>query len=127
MAGPNFYWTATWCAPRTPKFSVIVTASESFKKDYQLLDSNAVWIYDLNFSGVSDSGRNAIMRHYTGWQSGSMVGGGVTGPYEDFVWTTVPSYLSAGTTMSVRYVLGSFKEKPSSRYWDISMSFEKKI
>ena len=124
---PAFYWTATWVTPKEPQFAVIVTASESFKKDYQLLDSNAIWVYDLSFSGVSDSGRNAMMRHYTGWQSGNMVGGGVTGPFEVFVWTSVPSYLSAGTTMSVRYVPGSFKEKPSPRHWDINMSFEKNI
>ena len=115
--GANFTWTPTWVMPRVPQYAVLITQSESFKKDYQLLDSNSIDRYDLSFDGISDTDRNAVVGHYSG----------VTGPYDSFIWTTVPSYLNAGTTMTVRYVSGSYKEEPSARYWSIKLSFEKDV
>lgn len=125
MAGPAFYWIATWVKPRTPQFAVMITQSDSFKKDYQLLDTNAVWRYDLTFSGVSDSGRNAIMKHYSGYHAAAQ-GGGVTGPYEIFSWTSCPSYVNAPPGgMNVRYIGGSYNETPGERSWNIRLSFER--
>jgi len=115
--GASFGVTPTWVSPRAPVFAVLITPSESFKKDYQLLDTNSQGIYDLTFDGVLDATRNTIIAHYTG----------VTGPYDNFVWKSVPSYLNAGATMTVRYVLGSYKEEPRERSWQIKCSFEKDI
>ena len=115
--GGNFGVTPTWAVPREPRFAVLITPSESFKKDYQLLDTNSIKVYDLTFSGVTDSTRNSIIAHFAS----------VTGPYDSFVWTSVPSYLNAGTTMTVRYMQNSYKEQPQARSWDIQLSFEKSV
>lgn len=115
--GADFTWTPTWVTPRPPVFAVWITDSESFKKDYQLLDTNALRFFDLDFDGVSDSTRNSIIAHFNS----------VTGPYDSFVWTTVPSYLNSGTTMTVRHVENSYKEIPRERHWEITFSFEKVV
>lgn len=124
MAAPAFYWIPSWVTPKAPVFPVLITPSESFKKDYQLLDSDAIWRYDLTFTGVSDSGRNAILRHYSGWSGGAAVGGGATGPFQSFNWTSIPSYLNQSGSSTVRYVPGSYKESPKARSWDIRLTFE---
>ena len=115
--GGNFGVTPTWVVPREEDFAVLITQSESFKKDYQLLDTNSIRVYDLTFTGVTDSIRNTIFAHRTS----------VTGPYDSFTWTSVPSYLNAGTTMTVRYVAKSYKEQPQARSWDIRLSFERDV
>ena len=111
----SFYWRPTYVTPVEPEFTVIITIADSFKKDYQLLDTNSMRMFDLSFSGVSDSGRNAIAKHHSS---------AATGPYAVFAWTTVPSYLNSGSTLNVRYIAGSFKQEPQARSWDLSMSFE---
>ena len=112
--GANFTWTPTWATPRAPQFAVLITPTESFKKDYQLLDTNSINIYDLEFDGLLDATRNSIVAHFIG----------VTGAYDSFDWNTVPSYLDAGTTMTVRYLPGSYKERVESRHWEIKLAFE---
>ncbi|MFH1623545.1 MAG: hypothetical protein ABID54_00125 [Pseudomonadota bacterium] len=115
--GAAFGVTPTWVYPREPVYPVIITASENFKKDYQLLDDNSQDIYDLHFDGISDAVRNTIAAHRAG----------VSGGYDNFVWTSVPSYLNAGTTMTVRYVRGSYNEEPRARSWEINFAFEKDV
>ena len=115
----SFQWTATWVIPRAKQWAVLITPSESFKKDYQLLDTNSIDVYDVRFDGVSDATRNSIVAHYNGQ---------ATGPYAAFEWATVPTYLNTGgTTMTVRYVPDTYKEEPQSRYWMIQLSFEKDV
>jgi hypothetical protein len=110
----DFTWTPTWVTPRAPVYAVLITPSESFKKDRQLLDTNAINIYDLEFDGVSDANRNLILNHFSG----------VTGEYDSFWWSTVPSYLNIGSGATVNYVPGSYKEEVESRYWQIRLAFE---
>ena len=115
--GANFSFTHTWATPVAPKYAVFITQSESFKKDYQLLDTNSIQKYTLRFDGISDSDRNLIVAHYSG----------VTGPYDSFSWTTVPSYLNEGGALTVRYVPGGYRERPSATYWTIDIIFEKNV
>jgi hypothetical protein len=113
----DFTWTPTWVTPRAKQWPVLITQSESFKKDYQLLDTNSLNVYELEFDGVTDSTRNAILNHFTG----------VTGPYDSFWWSTVPSYLNIGSGVTVRYLPGSYQESPRARYWEITFSFEEDV
>ena len=115
--GGNFTVTPTWVTPRAPQYAVIITMSESFKKDYQVLDSNANKIFDLTFDGVSDTTRNTILSHYSS----------VTGPYDSFTWKSVPSYLNEGSSMTVRYKQGTYAEEPRERSWQIKFSFEEDV
>ena len=115
--GANFTYIPTWVTPIAPKYAVIITQSESFKKDYQLLDTNSIQRYTLKFEGVSDTNRNLMIAHYSG----------VTGPYDSFSWTTVPSYLNEGASLTVRYSPGGYREKPDAAYWNIDITFEKNV
>ena len=117
----DFQWHPTWVTPRAKLYAVLVTPSESFKKDRQLLDDNSVDIYDLEFEGVSDTNRNAILAQYSG----------VSAEYDSFWWNTVPTYLNVGTSLAsgysgltVNYVANSYKETPRARSWDIFLSLE---
>jgi len=110
----DFTWTPTYVTPRASVFAVLITPSESFKKDRQLLDTNSIDIYDLEFDGTTDANRNLILNHFSG----------VTGPYDSFWWSTVPSYLNIGSGVTVNYVPNSYKEDPDSRYWRIRLAFE---
>ena len=113
----DFTWIPTWVTPRARRHAVEITRSENFKKETYLLDGNSLRVFDLEFSGVTDGVRNAISGHYSN----------VTGPYSSFEWTTVPSYLNAGTTMDVHYIPGSFREEPEARSWVMKMSFERDV
>lgn len=115
MAASDFDWYPTWVEPEKPDFSVLVTETENFKKDYQEISDSNTERFHLTFDGVSDSNRNSMRDHYTN---------SATGPLEFFTWTTVPSYLNSGTTMVVRYIKDSYKERPRPRYWEIELSFE---
>jgi len=110
----DFTWTPTWVTPRAKQYAVLITPSESFKKDRQLLDTNSIDIYDLEFDGVTDANRNLILAHYSG----------VTAEYDSFWWSTVPSYLNIGSGVTVNYVANSYKENPKPRSWNIALSFE---
>lgn len=113
----NFTYIPTWVKPIAPQYSVEVTPSENFKKERLLVDTNAVQKFELEFKGVSDSDRNAIIAHYKS----------AYGPYDSFSWTTVPSYLNEGASMTVYYVEGSYREKAKARSWDISLTVEKEV
>ena len=113
----SFTWAPTWVYPVVPDVGVLESPDERFVKDHYLLHGNLDKTFDLVFSGVSDTGRNAIQTFYSN----------VTGPYYPFEWTTVPSYINEGTTMTVRFVDGSYKEEVQARYWNIECSFEKDI
>ena len=113
----DFTWIPTWVVPRERAFAVSITLSESYKKDRQIIDTDSVDVYDLKFEGVLDATRNLIYAHFSG----------VTGPYDTFWWSTVPSYLDIGSGVTVNYVPGSYKEELKPRSWEISLSFEKVV
>jgi hypothetical protein len=113
----DFLWTPTWVIPLVPDVGVSESPDDRYIKDYYQIHSNVEKMFDLVFEGVTDTIRNRISKHYSR----------VTGPYLPFIWTTVPSYINEGTTMTVRYVDRSYKEDVKSRYWTIEMTFEKDI
>jgi hypothetical protein len=115
MPASDFSWYPTWVEPETVDFAVSITVCENFKKDYQAVSDSELTRFHLIFDGVTDTNRNSMFSHYAN---------SATGPLQYFEWTTVPSYLNSGTTMLVRYIKDSYKEKPRPRYWEIEMSFE---
>jgi hypothetical protein len=115
VSASDFTWYPTWVDPETISFSVSITECENFKKDYQVVSDSKTEVFNLSFDGVTDTNRNLINAHYVT---------SATGPLHYFTWTTVPSYLNSGSTMVVRYVKDSYKEKPKPTYWEIELSFE---
>jgi len=113
----DFLWTPTWVIPLVPDVGVLESPDDRYIKDRYQMHSNVEKMFDLVFEGVTDTTRNKISRHYSR----------VTGPYRVFDWTTVPSYINEGTTMTVRYVDRSYKEDVKSKYWTIEMTFEEDI
>jgi hypothetical protein len=113
----DFDWIPTWVIPLVPDVGVLVSPDDRYVKDYYQMHSNVEKMFDIVFEGVTDTIRNRINRHYSR----------VTGPYLPFTWTTVPSYINEGTTMTVRYVDRSYKEQVQAKHWEIEMTFEKDI
>jgi len=117
VAVTDFKWNPTWVIPLVPDVGVLESPDTRYVRDRYQMHSNLEKMFELVFEGVTDTTRNNINAHYSN----------VTGPYWPFVWTTVPSYINEGTTMTVRYVDRSYKEEVKSRYWSIEMTFEKDI
>lgn len=110
----NFTWTPDAVEPAMPQFPVVVTQSDSFKKNYQLIDTTAVEQFKLLFKNASTTDRNSILSHFNGEYGG----------YTSFSWTTVPSYIKSGASQTVRYI--SYSESPVSEsgLWAIEIVFE---
>jgi len=115
VSASDFIWYPTWVEPVPVNFPVLITECENFRKDYQIVSDVETGIFHLSFDGVTDANRNLMAAHYVS---------SATGPLNYFIWTTVPSYLNSGTTMVVRYIKDSYKEKPKSRCWEIELSLE---
>jgi hypothetical protein len=113
----NFTYTPQEVIALEPEFPVIITQSDSFKKNYQLIETTATERYSLLFKAISTTVRNNILSHFntTGY-----------GGYASFSWTTVPSYIKTGTSQTVRYVPGSYLEEFAdlSGLYNVSIVFE---
>lgn len=117
-AGASFTFVPTWVYPIEPEFYNIITPSESQKKEYFNLSSTSVDKYRLRFSGVTDTtynGGSGILDHFNGQYGG----------YQSFPWTSVPSYINSGASITGRWIDGTFKATPLSNGWDIEIEFEK--
>ncbi len=110
----NFSWTPEYVYPEAPEFPVVITQSDSYKKNYQLIATTATERFTLYFKKASTATRNDILSHYntTGY-----------GNYASFSWTTVPTYIKSAASQTVRYI--SYKEEPiEAGLWDIWVGFE---
>jgi len=116
-AGATFTFIPTWVFPEEPQFGVMITSTETMKKEYYLLSgSSSIDRYRLVFSGVSDAGYNGtggIRTHFRAQNGG----------YQSFKWATIPSYILS-SSVTGRWVAGSLKETPNANYWDLELTFE---
>lgn len=113
----DFSYTPQEVIALEPEFPVVITQSDSFKKNYQLIETTATERYSLLFKAIETSVRNNILTHFntTGY-----------GGYASFSWTTVPSYIKSGATQTVRYVPGSYSEDFAdlSGLYNVRLMFE---
>ena len=98
----DFSYTPQEVIALEPEYPVVITQSDSFKKNYQLIETTARERYLVIFKAIATSVRNNILTHWntTGY-----------GGYASFSWTTVPSYIKSGSAQTVRYVPGSYSEE----------------
>jgi hypothetical protein len=90
----NFTTTPNEVQYQGPVYPVKVTQGDSFKQDYQLLDTTAKKRFKLIFKRLAEATRDAIISHYEGQY----------GPFASFTWTTVPPYIDGGSEKTVRYL-----------------------
>jgi len=112
--------TPTWVLPLEEKFNVLITDSETLKKEYDLISVTPNLQFRLIWSGVTDGDFAAILGH---WRS-------VSGEFAVFTWDCVPSYIDGGsglgTSMTGRWS-GKPKFSPQSKNWNLELIFEKEI
>jgi hypothetical protein len=109
---PQSYWSATYWPNNAPPLDFLWTPT---------------WVIPLVPDvGVSESPDDRYIKDYYQIHSNVEKMFDLVF-YLPFIWTTVPSYINEGTTMTVRYVDRSYKEDVKSRYWTIEMTFEKDI
>ena len=124
MAASDFTIVPTWVEPLEPEFHNIVTPSESMKKNYQNISTNAILKYKLIFKGLGETNFWLLRNHYYDRQGG----------YASFVWTSVPAWidtnqddLADGSNITGRWVEGTFKSKPKAASWDAEIVFEEAV
>jgi len=99
-------------------YHTIETQAEDMNKEYYKLTSNAQVQYRLRFTAVNSSTMNTILGHYDA----------CFGAYDSFTWTTVPSYISSGSSMSCHWVANTLDITPAGmKYWNIEGIFEKDV
>ena len=124
MAGENFTLMPTWVIPEAPKYNIIVTQTESMKKEYFQLGDTPVEAFIFKFDGLSDTNFKVLYDHYKSQSSG----------YALFSWINayIPEYVKVllGITigdLSGRWGKDSFKFKPKPKHWTAEILFERSI
>ncbi len=118
----NFTYVPRIVNKNTPNFNIKSTVMESYKKEYDKLSSDVLYIYELKFVGISSTIRDNIYEH---WFSGE-------GPMNAFWWTSVPSYIWSGQ-LNVRYLEGSagYTEQPmrdaNGQIYDVTVRFRRQF
>ena len=117
-----------WCPetippePISPEYAEVISESEVFKRQIQLLSVTPLEKFELDFGEIPASGvticRDNIRAHYNAQLN----------RYYAFYWTGIPSWLSA-TSIHVRYE--SYEEKPipkaNGTVWQVKLVFRKEI
>lgn len=115
----------TWVIPKEPSYHLVVTESESQKKNFMNFSgSTPVYQYELEWKNITDDQYATILTHFQ-----STYGG-----YDSFLWDCVPSYIDGdhdgiadGTSMTGRWIKGSFDAKPEAHSWNVSLDFEEEV
>lgn len=116
--GANFTLTPNEVIPLEPEYHTIITPSEAMKKEYLNISTTPIERYQLNFSKLSNTDKELLLTHFKDNSGG----------YYPFSWTSVPSYIGGGTSMTGRWVIGSLKMSPVWRkYWACQITFEKAV
>lgn len=118
----DFIWTPDLVVPLTPRYNIIETQSEDFKRRFYEVDSNEEQLYDLIFGEISKSltsgpnYRDALYSHYTTNK----------GVLNSFSWTVPPSSIS-GSPIAVRY--SDYQETPDANYnvWNVRIQFRVEV
>jgi hypothetical protein len=115
-AGDAFSVVPNRVVPDAPVFFNIETASESMKKEFYNLSSTPVERFLLVFNALSAADKTTLLNHYRDQYGG----------YHDFVWSSVPSYISSGANITGRWVGGSLEMQPAGHnLWACQVRFEK--
>ena len=127
MAASNFTLTPTKVIPLRPIYNNNITQSEGHAKQYQNLDGGVPEErFKLIFERMSDSDYLSLVAHYNECYGG----------YDNFSWTTVPSYIDTdrdgvadGSNMTGRWLDGSLSEPVVNAYdmGDIEIIFIKDV
>jgi len=100
-----------------PEYNNVQSQTESMKKEYYNISTNAVEKYQLNFKALTNAERDILLTHYKD-QSGD---------YHNFSWQSVPDYIGSGANITGRWVKGSLKMTIISNKLKCSIVFEKEI
>lgn len=119
MPADDFTIQPTWMTPDGPVYSVIVTESENFRKEYTSLSTAPVEVWKCEFNLLKTADRNTIRNHYK-----ARLGG-----FDVFAMTNIPTYMTgtSSTSMTGRWVNKSYSEKlvDQKAGWNIEIEFEK--
>jgi len=117
-AGATFTYVPTWVFPEEREFHTIITQAESMKKEYyNMSGASSVDRYKCVFSGVTDTtydGGTGILDHFIGQSAG----------YQSFKFSSMPSYVLNGSSVTGRWVAGTLKETPLANAWNLELVFE---
>jgi len=120
----DFQLMPTWVDPLEPEYHNVITPTESMKKEYMNISTNATEKFKLKFEGLSDANFKILFDHYKGQYSG----------YAVFDWKNayIPGYLKTllGITsgdLTGRWVEKSFKFSPKAHSWTAEVVFEKQV
>jgi len=120
----DFSLMPTWVDPLEPEYNNVITPTESMKKEYMNISTNATEKFKLKFEGLSDANFKTLFDHYKGQYSG----------YASFAWKNayIPSYILTllGLTtedLTGRWVGKTFKFSPQAHSWTAEVVFEKRV
>lgn len=116
-AGSAFTLIPNEVITHEPEYHNIITSSESEKKEYMNISSNAVRKYTLKFKALTNANRDILQSHFDDQY----------GDYHLFSWQSVPDYIGSGANISGRWVKGSLKMSIISNKWRCEITFEKDI
>jgi len=114
----NFTVTPTVVEHDLRDHNIIETQAEDMKKEYYKLSNTPTVRYRLVFNAISTTVMNSILDHYS-----SCYGG-----YDNFTWTSVPSYIESGSNLTGRWVEKSLSIAPARMArWNVEILFEKDV
>lgn len=120
----DFQLLPTWVEPLEPEYNNLITPTDSMKKEYMNVSTNATEKYKLKFEGLSDANFKTLFDHYKGQYSG----------YASFAWKSayIPAYLKTllgigASDLTGRWVEGTFKFSPDPHSWTAEVVFEKQV
>lgn len=118
MAADDFSLVPSEVIELTPIFNNVITESESMKKEFLNLSTTALRQYQLTFNVLTTANKDVLLAHYNARYGG----------YDEFTWTSVPSYIESGTNITGRWVDGSLQITPvGNKYWKCSITMEKSV
>jgi len=115
-AGSAFTLTPNQVVELEPIYNNVITESESMKKEFLNLSATALQRYKLSFKALTTANKDVLIAHYKD-QSGG---------YYPFSWSSVPSYIESGTSITGRWVDGSLSISPAgTSRWSATIIIEK--
>ena len=98
-----------------PAYHNVITTSESMKKEYMNVSSAAIQRFKLSLQLVT-SEKDTLLAHFNDQYGG----------YHSFSWTSVPSHINSGVSMTGRWVDGSLSLPiRAGLVWLCQVEFEK--
>jgi hypothetical protein len=112
----NFAFVPHHCTPKRKDYNVVRTDMEGMRIKTRLKSTNPIREWELEFRVQNNTERAALLSHYDGEY-------GILTPFN---WTSVPDYISAETSIYVRYKVYS-EELVVNNVWEITIEFEESL